>query len=394
MNDGGSALGGNQTSTGGTDAPILQNSPLNQTPPPSSASSNEPATSENPQQPTASENSSNPTDLPIDSPNSHPDPTFDSLDTPSYNQSASPTPATDPYTQEFLNSLQVPDSVVEGSGPQKPKTGLIIAVVIAVIILVGVSIAAFLSFSNTPSTPTIAQNQSDPTPSSLFYTYANDLLYGTDSTDPIGDQEDEYYGYNYTKKIFNGPESNQKYFDSIYQKFNTFYQSLRSSGITSGNLYDAATDYKLLLDFLKINPSSETFSYENVRESYLENGEDAAKNTANDILSRIPKNNKYANSFLNFKTNEFNDEIEYLFGLNAHECIEEGVIDPSCEMEFNIMRVSELQQQNQDQNQSENQDDDQNNSETLNNADDLLNSYYRSLGSKCWDIKKAIEESS
>ena len=192
-----------------------------------------------------------------------------------------------------------------------------------------------------------------------FNSYANYILYGTDSTENItGDEAADSYTYDYNKHIYNGPNTDQKYFNNIYQKYNTFYDSFRrgNPNVKSGELYDAITDYKYLLDFLKINPSSDTFSSNKIRDAYLESGEEAAYAQIDKILNLLPDNNPYSEEFSRNKTTEFNQEIDYLNGLSSAGCIIDQSIDSKCALDYYLSEYGESSNSDSETEDTDNED--------------------------------------
>lgn len=337
MNEGGSVLGGSQPTSGGADAPILNPQNSNQLQP-------------QPQPQTST-------------PTQSPEPT--------------PSPSETSYEQEFLNSLDPNNVSFTDSASKKSHKAIILAALTAIVLIIVLSVAAFLSSSNSPAAPTIpAIAQRQTTPSSLFNSYANDLLYGTDSTDPIGDPEDPHY-YNYERYIYNGSGSDQAYIDQISEKFNTFYDSLPSSGT---ELYDAATDYKQLLEFIKINPSSDDYSYENIFDIYSKRGISNARKEAERLIAAIPEDNPYSSEFAESKKQELDSAVLYLMDINSSECLENRELDEECFSDF----ISEKYDPDEEKPYVTMM---RSNSDAHNALDDI----YKQLADKCWQIKNILE---
>lgn len=298
--------------------------------------------------------------------------------TPPPNPTPTPTPSQPSvsYEQQFVQSLRENPATAKSSdtgdiilnnSAKKSKTGLIIAIVVALIVVVALVAVAALSMT---SINPISNLTTSPVEKS-FNTYANYVLYGTDSSDIFND-EDNTLPYVYVQKLYNG-STDQSYLDDIYQKYQTFYSQVPASG----SLHDAATAYQQLLDFLKINPSSEDFSNDTLTAIYLEDGETAAKRAARTALAKIPKDNQYSTEFLEYKTAAFDNLFLYLAELEDLGCIEEGEIISECSLQiidsddettpFRIMYDNDAAAYN------------------------LLNTYYDKIGTDCLTIQKAFK---
>lgn len=175
----------------------------------------------------------------------------------------------------------------------------------------------------------------DADPKAIFYSYANKLLYDIESSDPIIEELDTY-DYAYQETLFGDDGLDLTYFNQLYQTYNAFYAQLQAVQQTVANpeaLYSLATDYKELLDFIRVNPFSADFSDEHLVEIYVNSGLDAAKTAAEEALNRLPSKpidaatgeqpgdyNVYSANFYKTKEQDFRYVLDYLNRVQAAGC--------------------------------------------------------------------------
>ena len=268
--------------------------------------------------------------------------------TPSTPPVATPVPEPEPtpeppapiaYEQQFLQNLHNPsdsgDIILDPEAANKPKKGLVIALVVGALTICVIGLVAILAFSRSstnPSNPSNTINTSSTTALEDFYSYSNEILYGETTTEPIDREIEDGERYVYLQTINNGEQSNQEYAEELYQKFHNFMEKWQSENenIKDGELYDAITDYDELLSFIRINPSSSNFNIKSVIDAYLGNGEEAANGKKEEILSQIPDDNQFASSFKDLKDEAFENAINYMILLDETGCIQEGEIYQMC----------------------------------------------------------------
>ncbi len=122
---------------------------------------------------------------------------------------------------------------------------MVVGIVIVLLLLVGAGGAAaayyFLNNGRTPA-PSGGTTGTAETYESLFYSYANDIIYGKESTEPIiEDVPSSQYAYH--SRIYNGSDSDQEYFNQIYQKYEAFYNSLQQDEQAREVIGAEADDY-------------------------------------------------------------------------------------------------------------------------------------------------------
>ncbi len=309
------------------------------------------------------------------------------------------------YEQQFVQSLRTPDpadaSVSDDTGdiilnadaaPKSSKTGLIVGLSLAglaLIAIIAIVVVALTSNRSDSATPAPVAGPLSADVKSEFYRYANDVIYGTDSADPPAEEPSSYY---YSQFLYNGPDSDQAYFDRIYEKYTTFYDHFQAADPQSTAAAQAhVTDYKHLLDFLKVNPAGEDFSRDHIISVYLASGEEAAIAAADEALARLPSPsyaenedppddyNSYSSTFYELKDQDFSATIGYLSMMDTSGCLmDNGTIDEQCANGVNTTTdtgesLTELMSQYRTE------------------ASSFVFSAYDAIGQKCWQIKDILE---
>lgn len=177
------------------------------------------------------------------------------------------------------------------------------------------------------------------------------------------------------QKINNTYDSNQTYFDEIYNKYDKFYSKLDLNNVEPENIaaYTIASGYKILLDFIKINPSSYEFSNENIIDIYLEEGANRAYMEMDELLSKIPTENYYGQQFYDAKSVELENTLSYLDAIDTEGCIKDGEIDGECTSVIEGETDLSVHM-----------------SESYNTTYALLNNFYNNIGLNCLQLRNAM----
>lgn len=303
----------------------------------------------------------------------------------------SPTPQSN-YAQEFMQSVKASTTskdtgdIILNNGAKTKKTHRIflgIAITFVIISIIAV-IALVLITNNSKSNNSQIVQDTKPSQSAkeAFYGYANEILYGVDSSEQFtGDLTENDFAYE--QKIYIGSDADQDYFDKIHQKYNSFYAMLSfnadTTNLANSALYNVTTDYKQLLDFLATNPASEEFTHDYIIAIYLDEGYDAAIEEIERVLSNIPSNNSYAEQFTEIKEGELSNVATYIDIAENYGCISGDSMDTTCLMQADEYYIDDEDLDSIMDAQSQ-------------QSYELLDTYYNYIGNRCWQIKSLLEE--
>ena len=240
-----------------------------------------------------------------------------------------------PAVPQFFNDAIVANTPIEQ--PKSNKKGLLIGAGIGVIVVAIIALVAIFALrnNNTPVNSGLVDidgNKINVSSKNIFYSYANYALFGQESEDKLPERNSDQV-YSYSSKIFPSKELDVNYAKSLLEKYNTFYNKLRSDNPNSskGVLFSKTDDYKKLLEFTVKNPSNEKLDYSYIASIYVSGGEDAATKAITDVLTPFyDEENSYSLDFYEQKTTEFNLTINYMKKIKSANCIVGGKINDTC----------------------------------------------------------------
>ncbi len=232
---------------------------------------------------------------------------------------------------QFFSDAIIANTPIEQ--PKRSKKGLTIGIAIGSIVLFSLLLIVILTVrksNNDTSKLTQASIKSET--KELFYSYANFILSGKDSKEPVTLDNINYSSYAYLKNINTAAGLyNQSYANELSERFSNFAQKAKQDyGEEKGQIISMIDNYIELLTFIKSNPSRKELSTNTIVNTYLNDGESSAKNKIDSILSEYSKDNDIYKPFYEARRKSYESIIFHLKTLKENGCIKNSSINETC----------------------------------------------------------------
>ena len=285
---------------------------------------------------------------------------------------------------QFFNDAIIANTPVEQ--PKSSKKGLFIGLGIGVVVIILVTVLAiFLPKMGNKLVTTQNGKQLNANSKTLFYQYANKLLYNTDSTNALSENFDSNKKYYYMDKVVidsdydDSAAYDTQYLNGLSELYDKFYKKFNEDNKDIDNTLakNTMTDYSELLEFFRSDPRSVVYSNEVILDSYLSGGLTAAKNKAKTLIKN-DSTNSYLVTIYNIKKDSIDTSIKVIEQYEKNGCAKDGKLVMKCANKIQVeMKGDKFITQI-----AKNLD-----GEAISLAD---NNYYQ-LSARCWEIAKMLE---
>jgi hypothetical protein len=243
-------------------------------------------------------------------------------------------PSMRPLVQPSAQSIphDTGDIILSPAQPQKNKKRFILPIFLLAIALVVAIIAIFFAFGSHSG-----QTNSSPTLAGSFNRYANLVVYGTDSTEPIqGEYQDNI---SYTIDNFatqNTSSEKTEYFQKVLQLWDIYYGNFEKSDYFD-EFNSSINHFTFLLNdsivFATKIDSLSTFDKNKIFEMFISEGESNTRNTISEYYSSsLSQDNSLLTQYAELLIARDNAMVDQIAVYNNAGCIKDGVIDNNCTM--------------------------------------------------------------
>ncbi|MDO4889415.1 MAG: hypothetical protein Q4A25_01835 [Candidatus Saccharibacteria bacterium] len=193
------------------------------------------------------------------------------------------------YTNFSPASSQNQDIFMPSDPPEKPKLftkKFIIFAVIGVVLIIAAVVAGLIVQNNKKSNQSVKSNSVEDT----FLNYANYLLYGKISTEPISDDVSWSSVNSEIARVVNDDDQPTKYLDELYKKFQIFSKAgLVSSDEEPTYIQSTTQDLAKQIEILTKYETTSKISLSSIIDKYLTEGRTAMLQDVDKAYSDIAR---------------------------------------------------------------------------------------------------------